>query len=432
MDNIVNVSKTYINKKLETDKNIKTNIDNIQTSKDDNISKLSNNDKVDIVSSQKKFDYKNNVITFAEGKELNEYFNTIKKSSDLQTDSSEIKINETPSKYDTEYFDDVQIKDEKSQNLFNNALNGTQPEKNNRKELRELANNEKAIKQADPIEKYIIIEKISQVTNLNKKDEQAIVSIIKFSNEQGDLKQLVEAMLDDEKFYSIYERLSKDNKEIVAPLISNNIPDFYPKEINNDTFEEIKRMKDKGELGKTNFDAIIVPGYTPLSSKNPTPLTERAKERLKSAVEDFKAGKAPFIIVSGGSVHPERTRINEAKEMRDYLVKELKVPSNRIIVEGLARHSTTNLRNSGRIMLEHGLKKAVIISDPGFMGMVSQSDYFNMPFFNFRYLNNHGQWSPGEIKSIDKNFLGIGNKRNLFIPNKEITKKDYVNDPLDP
>ncbi len=315
-----------------------------------------------------------------------------------------------------------------SQKLFINKVT----EKNNRQALRKLALNHQALSTTNPMERYLIIETLSQVLEMTKEDENGIANIIKFSANKGDLADLISEMLDNEKFYLIYNNLSKKIKEKIALLLGNNLPEFLPKEINKATFAKIKEMKDNGELGKTPFDVIIVPGFTPLNATKPTPLAAQAKERLKTAAEDFKAGKAPFIIVTGGSVHPESTRINEAMIMKDYLEKVLNIPAERIIAEGISRHSTTNLRNSGRIMIEHGLIKAEIVSDPGFMGMVSQTDYFKMILFNLRYMNNHGQWAPGEIQSIENNILGIGNKRNSFVPYPGVMKKDYVNDPLDP
>lgn len=365
---------------------------------------------------------------------LNEYLDSLAKEYHIEKNSEQPspRTENIVSGSEPYTFTDVVNKSPESQKLWDAAFRGSDPEKNKRTELRKLANNEKAILDSEPLERYLVIEKLSQTTELTKEDEKAIANIILCSAKKGDLNKVVEEMLADEKFYSIYNRLSKETKEKIAPVIGNNLPDFVPKDINKATFAKIDEMRAKGELGKTPYDAIIVPGYTPLNATKPTPLTDKAKERLKTAAEDFKAGKAPFIVVSGGSVHPERSRVNEAMVMREYLINELKIPADRIIVEGIARHSTTNLRNSGRIMQEHGLKKAEIVSDPGFMGMVSQTDYFNMVFFNLRYYNNHGQWSPGEIREIDNNVLGIGNKRNEFTPNQGVMKKDYVNDPLDP
>ena len=51
---------------------------------------------------------------------------------------------------------------------------------------------------------------------------------------------------------------------------------------------------------------------------------------------------------------------NEAVLMRTELLR-LGVPEERILVEPCARHTTTNLRNAGRLMLAHGLRDAWVV-----------------------------------------------------------------------
>src|SRR6185503_8834544 len=50
----------------------------------------------------------------------------------------------------------------------------------------------------------------------------------------------------------------------------------------------------------------------------------------------------------------------------------------RVIVEARARHSTTNLRNAGRVMLEHGIRAALITTLGG--GLFG-SDLFGQDFY---------------------------------------------------
>ncbi len=67
--------------------------------------------------------------------------------------------------------------------------------------------------------------------------------------------------------------------------------------------------------------------------------------------------------------------------MRRYLIDELGVPADKIIVEPQADHSTTNLRNAGRYMSRFGLERALVTSSPQPFG---QSFYFQSadgPFF---------------------------------------------------
>jgi uncharacterized SAM-binding protein YcdF (DUF218 family) len=99
------------------------------------------------------------------------------------------------------------------------------------------------------------------------------------------------------------------------------------------------------------FDAIIVPGYTPLDLEAPAAeLHPIAKERLRHAAADFEGNLAPFVVLSGGNVHPDGTPYNEAIEMKRFLVAS-GFPERRVFVEPCARHSHTNLRNVARLLL---------------------------------------------------------------------------------
>ncbi|HEY9839589.1 MAG: YdcF family protein [Candidatus Sericytochromatia bacterium] len=335
--------------------------------------------------------------------------------------------------FEPNWFKDVPEPPPESQAIWKRITSTYLSPQENRSAMRELAASPKLLAMQSPEDMEMLIVHLSQVMEMEPADEKAIAQVVQFAAGQKKLGEVSEELLAEEKFYAIYNRLSSATKQVVAPLFASQLPGFFPSdELNAATYKRMDAMKAAGELGKAPYDVIIVPGYTPLGATRPTPLTPEARARLQTAVDDFKAGKAPFIMVSGAAVHPESSRINEAKVMRDCLVEDFGIPADRILVEGLARHSTTNLRNAGRMMLDHGLNKGLIVSDPGFMGMVSQSDYFSMIFFNLRYQNNHGQWGPGEIQPVDDNPLGIGDKRNLFIPDPGVQKRDVVNDPLDP
>lgn len=112
-------------------------------------------------------------------------------------------------------------------------------------------------------------------------------------------------------------------------------------------------------------DCLIVPGFTPRLFKRAGlhPLVEWT---CRTAAEDLRRGVAPLCIVSGGAVHGPG---NEAVEMRDFLLRE-GVPAERILLEPCARHTTTNLRNAGRMMLARGLRTAyVIVADTDGSGL---------------------------------------------------------------
>ncbi len=112
------------------------------------------------------------------------------------------------------------------------------------------------------------------------------------------------------------------------------------------------------------YAVILVPGSGPESLD--VRLTPTARRRLELAVTRYRAQAAPFIVVSGGYVHPARTPYCEALEMKRTLVEEFKVPAGAVIIEPHARHTTTNLRNTVRLMFRYGMpmsKPGLIVSD---------------------------------------------------------------------
>jgi len=126
-------------------------------------------------------------------------------------------------------------------------------------------------------------------------------------------------------------------------------------------YEPMMSTVNKASLGaikKTNFSAyryslILVPGEGP--EEPDTELSAGGMLRCRLAVEQYKNGMAPFIMVSGGRVHPYKTKYSEAYEMKKYLVNILRIPESVIIMEPHARHTTTNLRNAARIMFRYGM-----------------------------------------------------------------------------
>ncbi len=139
------------------------------------------------------------------------------------------------------------------------------------------------------------------------------------------------------------------------------------------------------EWNKYPYSVIVVPG-----AGNDRPgirLSAGGKLRDEIAAKRFRDGKAPFLIVSGGFVHPARTEFSEAIEMKHDLIARLGVPADAIIVDPHARHTTTNMRNAARLMFRYGIpleKKALVTSDPG------QSQYIENPAFEKRCLDELG------------------------------------------
>ncbi|MFT3822751.1 MAG: YdcF family protein [Chitinophagaceae bacterium] len=111
-----------------------------------------------------------------------------------------------------------------------------------------------------------------------------------------------------------------------------------------------------------NYTVILVPGAGPESAK--IKLSEEGKLRCKLAADHFKAKRAPFVVVSGGRVHPYKTKYYEAVEMKKYMVDSLGIPENAVIIEPHARHTTTNMRNCARLIYRYGmpLQKSCLVT----------------------------------------------------------------------
>ncbi|PRD47781.1 YdcF family protein [Sphingobacterium haloxyli] len=128
---------------------------------------------------------------------------------------------------------------------------------------------------------------------------------------------------------------------------------------------------------KYPYSVILVPGNGPKGTER---LSENAKKRLKSAVDNYNRKLAPFIVVSGGSVHPPGTKINEAEEMKRELMTRYKIPESTIIMDPHARHTPTNLRNCNRLVLRYGFpkgKKILITTDKKQADKISHRDFVN-------------------------------------------------------
>jgi len=116
---------------------------------------------------------------------------------------------------------------------------------------------------------------------------------------------------------------------------------------NQETRNALKKIKQSFP-----YSAILVLGEGP---ENDFPISANSKLRCQRAAELFHQQKAPVIIISGGYVHPAHTPYAEAVVLKEYMVTELGIPANRILIEPHARHTTTNLRNATRLIYAYGL-----------------------------------------------------------------------------
>jgi uncharacterized SAM-binding protein YcdF (DUF218 family) len=173
------------------------------------------------------------------------------------------------------------------------------------------------------------------------------------------------------------------------------------------------------EWSRYPYSVIVVPGAG--NDRPGVRLSASGKLRDEIAARRFREGKAPFILVSGGYVHPSQTEFAEAIEMKRDLMTRFSIPEAAIIVDPHARHTTTNMRNAARLMYRYGLPwdgKALVSTDP------SQSQYIENPEFAKRCL--------AELGYVPYKLLGRTSPFDLeFRPIIDSLQIDSQ-DPLDP
>lgn len=237
-----------------------------------------------------------------------------------------------------------------------------------------------------------------------------------------------------DKNSGFYRRLIDLNSNSIANNIKNMNLFFEPSlqfainllDINNrfeaSSYEPLALRENKATIkriklidwGEYEYAVILVPGYGP--EKEKVPLNPAAKFRLKLAVERYRIHLAPIIVVSGGRVHPYQTPYCEALEMKKSLIKRYHIPENAILVEPHARHTTTNFRNTARLIYRYGIpftKKDLVtttkyqsryISNPGLAKRcIKELGY--VPYVLYKRLNQNDIEFLPVITSLQMNSL---------------------------
>ena len=167
------------------------------------------------------------------------------------------------------------------------------------------------------------------------------------------------------------------------------------------------------------YAAILAPGAGLRGEERGLSAIGILRNRL--AVRRFREGLAPFVIVSGGHVHPNKTPFNEAIEMKRDLIETHNIPEQAILIDPHARHTTTNLRNAARLIFKitGGVDKPMLLTTSR-----SQSAYVESETFQNRCIAELG-YQPMAIE------------RRLS-PHDLVLKADIISlhvdpsDPLDP
>jgi uncharacterized SAM-binding protein YcdF (DUF218 family) len=109
-------------------------------------------------------------------------------------------------------------------------------------------------------------------------------------------------------------------------------------------------------------DAIVVLGGSVRPPDSPARLVDLAggADRVWHAARLYNAGKAPLILLSGGS-DPAYSVMSEAQAMQVFL-RDLGVPDSAMLLEQESRNTRQNAENSARLLHQRGFNRILLVT----------------------------------------------------------------------
>lgn len=104
-------------------------------------------------------------------------------------------------------------------------------------------------------------------------------------------------------------------------------------------------------------DVIIVLGAAAYDAR-PSPVLQ---ERLRHGIDLYQRGLAPKLLFTGG--YGTGARFAESQVGQRYALRQ-GVPADAILIETVSRTTRQNLQQAAQVMREHGLHRAIVVSDP--------------------------------------------------------------------
>ncbi len=104
-------------------------------------------------------------------------------------------------------------------------------------------------------------------------------------------------------------------------------------------------------------DAIIVLGAAAYDAR-PSPVFE---ERIRHGLDLYRRGNAPVLVFTGG--YGSGARFAESQVARRYAMRH-GIPESAILIETTSRTTQENLVQARGLMQDHGLRRAIVVSDP--------------------------------------------------------------------
>ncbi len=178
----------------------------------------------------------------------------------------------------------------------------------------------------------------------------------------------------------------------------------------------LERMKTI-DWSQWRFSIVLGLGWGPEDNHA---LSDLGREHSDVVASRYLAGLAPFIMLTGGHVHPSAdTPYAEALEMKKYMMAKYQIPENAILVDPHARHTTTNMRNIARQMMEYGIP----LDKPGLYSS-DVAQVFYVLHLDQRCMDDMGFLPYRTVQSLGEN-------DNCFLPSAESMFRD-ARDARDP
>lgn len=105
-------------------------------------------------------------------------------------------------------------------------------------------------------------------------------------------------------------------------------------------------------------DVIIVLGAAAYDAK-PSPVFE---ERIRHGLDLYRRGYAPKLLFTGG-FGGNGARFSESQVARRYALRH-GIPEEAVLIETVSRTTRENLLQARALMQRHGMRRAIIVSDP--------------------------------------------------------------------
>lgn len=108
--------------------------------------------------------------------------------------------------------------------------------------------------------------------------------------------------------------------------------------------------------------AIVVlgGGVSPTNHGESFPNLEFGADRVWHGARLFQAGKAPLVLLTGGS-DPDHSATSEAEAMQRFMV-DLGVPGQAMVLEGRSRNTSQNAEYSAEILAEQGVSRILLVT----------------------------------------------------------------------